>query len=67
MRKILQSPQGIRIAVFRLKYNGGFQCLYQSALPGYAELGGKITADMSDNLYRKGSHSPTHSIAYFMP
>ena len=45
----LQPPQGVGIAVLRLKDHRGPQGVHQPALPGNAELGGKVAADAGDD------------------
>ena len=48
--KTLQPPQGVGIAVLRLKDNGGFQLLHQAALPRDTKLGGEVAVDAGDNM-----------------
>lgn len=54
MRKTFQSPQGIGIPVFRLKYDGRAQALHQTALPGDAELGGEGALHGGDDFHGNG-------------
>ena len=60
MGEFLNAPQGIGIAEFRLKYNGGAQLLNQAALPGNAEFGGEVAAHPGDwlngHIHGSGPH-----------
>ena len=49
VRKIFQSTNRLRIAVFRFKHNPALQFLHQSTLTRNAEFCGKISADTGDN------------------
>ena len=49
----LQPPQGVRIAVGRLKDHGRLQRVHQTALPGDAEFGAEVAADPGDDLHFK--------------
>ena len=50
MGEILNTPQGIGIAEFRLKNDGGAQFVHQTALAGDAEFCGKIAVHTGDHL-----------------
>ena len=50
VRKILNAPQGVGIAEFRLKDDGRAQFLHQAALSGNTEFGGKIAVHPGDDL-----------------
>ena len=50
MAKALKPPQGIFVAVFRLKDDGRAKLLHQAALPGDAKFGGKIAFHPGDHL-----------------
>ena len=52
VRKALQSPQGVRVTVLRLKDHRGAQLLHQAALPRDAEFCGKIAVDPGDHPER---------------
>ena len=51
MGKALQPPQGRLVAKGRGEYDPGRQLVHQTALAGNAEFGGKIAADVGDDLY----------------
>ena len=51
MGKLLNAPQGVYAAVGRLEDHPGAQLLHQARLPGNAELGGKVRADMGNGLH----------------
>jgi hypothetical protein len=53
MRKTFQTTQGICIAVFRLKYYGGFQFFHQTTLAGNTELGGEVCMDSGNHMHGK--------------
>ena len=48
--KILDAPQGVGIAEFRLEDNGGAESFHQPALPGDAEFGGKVAVHPGNDL-----------------
>ena len=50
MGKVLNAPQSVGIAEFRLEDDGGAKGLHKSALPRDAELGGKVTAHSGNDL-----------------
>ena len=47
--KILNAPQGVGVAEFRLKDNGGAEGFYKPALPGDTEFGGKVAVHPGDD------------------
>ena len=49
MGKFRNAPQGVGVAEFRLKDNGGAESFHQSALPRDAELGGKVAVHPGDD------------------
>ena len=49
--KTLQPPQGVRIAVRRLKHDGSPELGHQAALPGYAEFFRQLCADAGDDIH----------------
>ena len=51
MGKFLQSPQGIRIAVFRFKDDPRARLRHEAALARDAELLRKVAADARDNVH----------------
>ena len=59
MRKIFQSPQSIRIAVFRVEYNPPAQTSGQSALTRYPELFREIRPYM---CYRSDFHKMKYEV-----
>ena len=50
MGKVLNAPQSVGIAEFRLKDNGGAEGFHQPALPGDAEFGGKVAVHPGNDL-----------------
>ena len=61
MAEALYSPQRLRIPVLRLKNKDAFKLFNYTRLPGYAELGGKIAADMGNRFNNMFCHG--HIIA----
>lgn len=47
--KILNAPQGVGVAEFRLKDNGGAEGFHKPALPGDTEFGGKVAVHPGDD------------------
>ena len=50
MAEILQSAQGIGVAVFRSEDDLAPQAIHQPALPGDAEFGGKVAVHPGNDL-----------------
>lgn len=50
MGKVLNAPQGVGIAEFRLEDDGGAEGFHQPALPGDAEFGGKVAVHPGNDL-----------------
>ena len=49
MGKVLNAPQSVGVAEFRLKDNGGAEGFHKPALPGDTELGGKVAVHPGDD------------------
>ena len=63
MGKILQSPHRVGVSKFRHELDHGLQAVHQAALPGDAELGGKVGVDMGDMVHRSLVHDALPSAA----
>ena len=50
MGKVLNAPQSVGIAEFRLEDDGGAEGFHQPALPGDAEFGGKVAVHPGNDL-----------------
>ena len=48
MGEVLDAPESVGVAVGRGEDDGGAEAVYQSALPGDAEFGGEVAADVGD-------------------